>query len=172
LFATKRSLNVQKIAALLVNGKTSSAIMSWAVSDRGLGLSEAQAGRLMRQAKKQISRDSKWSQEEELGLAVSRLRMLYAKALSAGDTAGAFSIQRELNSLTGLRGRDGDGSDGKPPPHDDGASRELAAARAHLAALNLGGPDVPVSELARLAVQRIVELMTSANEEGKKSGKL
>jgi hypothetical protein len=87
--------------------------------------------------------------DEELGRAVTRLHTLYERSLTIQDTKTALATVKELNKLLDLYRAAPAGS---IDTSADQAAAELAEVRAHLEPLDLGGPDVPTSELARRAV--------------------
>jgi hypothetical protein len=82
--------------------------------------------------------------------AIEKLNSLLAQAEADSDTKAALAVQKELNKLHGLYQPQADTDD------DDGDSAVLAAIREHLEPLELGPPETPVEELARLAALRIL----------------
>jgi len=124
---------------------------------RGLGIAPALLAAVLAEAKLRILGAARWDRTEQAGMSITRLNDLYSRCLVEADTATALATQREINKLLGLYNADpADGPDGA---RDADALREqVAAATAYLQPLGLGHEDTPLSELARLAVVRIVEL--------------
>jgi hypothetical protein len=89
------------------------------------------------------------------GIAEERLELLYSRAAQDKDNALAAKIQGQLLALRGLTPPETKTADDEPTAA--GESDDAARARGHLEALKFGD-GLPLAELARRAVMRIIEL--------------
>jgi hypothetical protein len=155
---TDNDTNAKKIHFLLCNGKTPADVLFYAMTPEpnGLGLDSRVAKRMISAARRALRKLGEYDRDEQRGLSVARLSTLFAQAVADKDRSTAFSIQKEMNAMMGLRGGDDIAEPVAVP--NVAAEAELAAVRAHLVGLNLAAPETSVVELVRLAVQRIVEL--------------
>ncbi|MFW6125106.1 MAG: hypothetical protein ACOC46_03065 [Pirellulales bacterium] len=144
---------IDKVAVMLISGVNRPDARE--AAQQKLGLTEQQADRALQAAQKKITLAADFNRVEEIGQAYMRLNHIYARALRAQDCKTALSAQRELHNLMSLY-------DGQRPAGaeagDGPEASDARAARAHLAALDLGPADASLAELARLAVAKIVAL--------------
>jgi len=137
---------------LLVNGVGDAAVCK-ALEGRH-NLTGKSAVKVIADARRKITLAADFARAEEIGRAYHRLNDLYAQAKKGRDFRTALSVQRELDKLLGLYEENGDGDSAGGGAEDP---RDAAMARQHLEALGFGRKGAPLAELARLAVQRIIE---------------
>lgn len=145
-----------KLVLLLVSGITTADIRTTATE--ALKIEPAHVDKAIAEARRRITLAARTDRNRETGAAITRYRDLYRRALAVQDTKTALAAQKELSKLLDLYRRD------QAQPAETGhaeptaADREAAAARAHLAGLDLGREGETLPELARLAALEIVNL--------------
>lgn len=149
--ASEESDIIGKIALFLLAGYGPDMVETAAVQK--LGVSPADAPRLVGEAKRRLTLAADYNRDEALGTAINRLNHCYQKADAEGDVKTCVVVQKELNRLMDLyrpiRPLDGPASN---------AQADLATVKEHLLGLGLGEVVDDVAELARLAVAEIVRL--------------
>jgi hypothetical protein len=156
---------IDSAVLLLVRGAADSAIVARLV--RG-GIVADDAGLVIVEARKLIQLSAHYNRDEQLGLAIRRLNRLVELNLEGDsgqaddddpgrqDHAVALRAQVELNKLLRLHEVNTGGTG--EPEESDGADRVdlITTVRDHLAPLFPSVPDdYPVSELARMAAERV-----------------
>lgn len=143
---------VDGLVLLLASGASPSAATDYAA--KNAEMDPKTAAEHVEEAQKRIALAATFDRQEELGTAYTRLNMLFQRSTSQQDYKSALSAQRELNKLLRLYhpGEDEDGAN----PDRAGQSGDLDAVRQHLEPLELGPPDTPIEELARLAALAVL----------------
>lgn len=144
----------------LIQGRSEADLLVGIVS---AGTPRDDAGLVLQEARKRVQLAADWNRDEQLGLAIRRLNLILKLALpdpddpfkaEEVDLAIAIRAQVELNKLLRLhevpRGDAGD-------PDEGGSDRadEISRARAHLADLFDVPDDYPLSEIARMAAEKL-----------------
>jgi len=131
--------------------------------NKGLGISKADLPIVLAEARSMILSAAKRDRKAQAGMSISRLNDLYSRCLREGDLPTALAVQKDMNRLDDLYNAD-------PATDDDvaGDADELRdqtkAALAYLLPLKLADADRPLSEHARLAVGRVVELESQLSQ--------
>ena len=160
--------HIDKVVLMLVQGIAPDAARVACIEK--LGLSPDDADAVIAQARKNITIAAEFNRAKELGTAIIRLNDLYTRCIRLQDTKTALAAQKEISKMLQLHQSPtadpgGDAEDETLDASAYGSSANaLRAVREHLAPLALAGDETPTPELARLAVERIVELMGSKNE--------
>lgn len=163
--------NLTQIAAWIAEGRKTPQIVLVACkpAPAGLGLSMRGCIWLIDRAKAEFSRAAVFDRLAQRGLAIAQLRDLYNRATKGdagmlADPKAALSVRRELNKLLALSGSDATAErESATGTATSEAEIELQRVMGHLQPLKLlQQPDAPASELARMAVQRIIELSNRA----------
>lgn len=145
-----------KVAVLaLVRGLAEEAVVAQLVQ---AGTPKDDAGLVVKEARNRIQLTADYNRDEELGKSIRRLERLIEANIDsefASSKTIALQAQRELNKLLRLHeasaGATGEAEEG------DGAGRadELSRTRAHLAGVLDAPDDYPLSELARMAAEKL-----------------
>ena len=138
-----------RILLLLVSGMSVEAAEGYCLQ-QGMDLDTAK--RVVAEARQRITVAADYTREEQLGLAVRRLKDLYAKSITAKDTRTALQAQREINRLLGLYAPKASGSD-EPAGEGDDSARRLALIDQYLRPLELTDDRYPTEEHARVAAE-------------------
>ena len=160
---TKSKL-IDRVILLLVNGMGVEQAESFCVEESSC--TPEAAARIVSDARKRVVLAAQFDLSEETGKAFRRLEAIYSKASAERDLKTALQAQREMNQLLGLY-RDKRAPDPGPDGSQDGPSVDprVAAIEGHLRPLGLAPPETPIEEVARLAVQKILELAESRKGE-------
>lgn len=139
-----------KLLLLLINGVREQTAIETAVVK--LGVSREQAEALVAEAKAAIHSAADINRRNELGTAYTRLQDLYGKAAAMRDWRTALAAQRELNRLCRLYDDPGDSEAAEDAA---AAAEELKAIADYLLPLELAPAQLPLSEHARIAAEKI-----------------
>lgn len=148
---------VEKAVLLLVRHRDAGTVRDRLMAD---GVSRATAEATIADARQRLTIAAGYDRVEELGRAIKRLNDLYEAARkmlspkmmpSAAAFTACANIQKEINRLLDLY-RPSE----LPTGEASEESAELRLIRDYLEPFDLGDPDLPVSELARLATARLV----------------
>jgi uncharacterized protein with PIN domain len=145
---------VERVVAKLVTIRSRAEVFTACLEDLDLALEPDQARAAIDEAQRRIRLAAACDLDAELGASKTRLVELFEKAMTAGELRIALQVQREINRLLALYGRDS--ADSTAGDGGSDALADLAAARAHLAPLVAAGDDEPLEEIAR----RVVGLFT------------
>lgn len=91
---------VEKVFEYIVTGMKPADICQYASEE--WGVSDRQAFRYMADANQKIIESSDINRNRELGLALSRLNLLFKNAFKLQDYKTCLQVQREINTLLGL----------------------------------------------------------------------
>ena len=142
----------------LVRGLTTESLIELIVT---FGITRDDAGLVLEEAKKRVQLAADFNRDEQYGLAINRYNRLIELNLpeeddeSTGDLSIALRAQIELSKLLRLHEMP-KGSTGDPDAPGTDKGDELERVRAHLGGILDEFPDdYPVSELARIAADRL-----------------
>jgi len=142
------------VVALLVRGYRTEQI---AATMRTEGVLAPQStARYIAEARRLVTLSADYVRDEELGRAIRRLNDIYSEAVTAKELKIRLDAVKELSRL--MRLSDAGDPDGDGPSTD--ANTDLAAIREHLEPLQLGPAGLPVVDLVRLAVDRLLPHLT------------
>ena len=151
-----RQFLIDDVVLLLVRGLSDREVRrklreEFGVADKG------QATRVLQRARRAITIAADYRRDTEIGTAKHRLETLFREASEAGERATALAAQKELDKLLGLY-KTTEPTDEAEASGDAGRlAAELAAIGEHLRPLGLGPEGYPLTELARVAAERIRE---------------
>lgn len=147
---------LEKVVTLLVTYRSRADVRRECEENPALKLEPAAAAAAIDLALARIKLAAAIDLDNELGTAHVRLNRLFQRADKVQDFKTALGIQREINRLCALypTARGGSAATSAGDPADDELAAEIAAARGHLAQIVDAGPDEPLDEIARRAVQR------------------
>lgn len=74
-----------------------------ALAEKGKPISVRQAHRYRDEIRKECIAFSKYDRDEQLGLSIGRLELIFRKAMAGGKLSQALMAQRELDELCGLK---------------------------------------------------------------------
>ncbi len=148
---------VDRLVLLLVSNVQPDAIRQ---AGEKLDVTDRTLDAALLEARRRITLAADYNRVDEIGTAYVRLNEVFRRALAIQDNKTALAAQRELCKLLRLYDAVSPAAGGAGGAADDrtAATEDAARARAHLVTLGLGEADESLTELARLAVLRIVEL--------------
>lgn len=120
-----------------------------------LGLTAKEALKVVKEARKKITLAADFVRDEQLGVAITRLNNIYARAIREMDNKTALQAQRELNKLMGLYNAEagGTGSDGMTEVYRD----RLELIKQYILPLGLVDGKYPIEEHVRVAAEIVRE---------------
>ena len=126
-----------------------------------LGLTAKEALKVVKEARKKITLAADFVRDEQLGVAITRLNNIYARAIREMDNKTALQAQRELNKLMGLYSADagGTGSDGMTEVYRD----RLELIKQYILPLELVDEKYPIEEHVRVAAEIVREQKYKTN---------
>jgi hypothetical protein len=149
--------HLDTVVLWLVSGMSDQAIAAACSGKLGLAPDDAKAA--IDEARRRITLAADYRRDEMIGQALTRLNDLYGRCLRRADEPAmltkALDVQKEINRLAGLHAKSV--LEVEPDTHNE----ELDAIAAHLLPLKLAGEAYPLREHARLAAQKIREMMLS-----------
>jgi hypothetical protein len=120
-----------------------------------LGLTAKEALKVVNEARKKITLAADFVRDEQLGVAITRLNDIYARAIREMDNKTALQAQRELNKLMGLYSADagGTGSDGMSEVYRE----KMELIKQYILPLELVDEKYPIEEHVRVAAEIVRE---------------
>jgi hypothetical protein len=100
--AEKRA-RIERLFPLVVAGARRSEIMQFCATKTDWGCAERTIDYYIAAANELLEAESRTHRELEVGRALRRLHILYARSVAVEDLPTALAVQREINALLGLR---------------------------------------------------------------------
>jgi len=94
----------------------------------------------------------------EIGAGIERLRHIIGVAIAGSELTQAIQAQRELGKLLALYPKAGEGEGNRPPEIGSEAASELEEIAGYLRPLELAPDSYPLSGLARIAAEKLMEI--------------
>ena len=123
--------------------------------------SAAKKTQMVEEVRFRIRAAAHWDRSIEIGESITKLKRLQEAAFKVGKLAEYVAAQRELSKLMDLYTQPVGGR-GDESPDDEQRIDELEKVEQHLRPLGLAGDDYPVSGLARIAAERIMQSRAQA----------
>jgi hypothetical protein len=98
----KTDERAEKILELVASGLTRRQILQWVKEKSKWQASARTIDRMLAQAHELLEREAKVHRQRELGLALKRLNMLFARCMQITDFKAALAVEREHIALLGL----------------------------------------------------------------------